>query len=352
MNLISLGWNDFWEEHFRNYQQPGFKAGRIAAEYKGIYRVYTEKGDFLAGISGKMRYQAAVRDHFPAVGDWVVLRDEDEASPVIHAVLPRKSKFSRKVAGKATEEQIIAANVDTVFLVTALNKDFNLRRIERYLTLAWESGANPVIVLSKADLCQDIPNKVQNAEAIALGVPVYVISSITGQGIESLEFHLGEGRTVALLGSSGAGKSTLINRLMGKPAQRTRDIRQGDDRGKHTTTSRELFLLPRGGLVVDTPGLRELQLWDSHEGFHETFEDVEFYAGQCRFTDCRHTSEPGCAVKRALAEGKLDPARFNHYLKLQKELAYLSRKENQQELLADKARWKKIHKEMKHYKPR
>jgi ribosome biogenesis GTPase len=351
VNLENIGWNSFFNNSFAPYSQQGYIAGRIAAEHKHIYRVYIEQGELLAAVSGKMRYEASGRRDFPAVGDWVVLSPTGEGKATIQAVLPRQSKFSRQTAGTTVEEQVIAANIDTVFLVAALNNDFNLRRLERYLTLAWESGANPVIILSKADLCNDINQKVLAIENIAPGVPVHVTSSQSGTGITELASHLRKGRTAALLGSSGAGKSTLINCLCGREAQKTAEIRQSDDRGRHTTTYRELIILPGGGLIIDTPGMRELQLWGTCEGL-QSFADISLLASQCRFKDCRHEGEPGCAVKAALENGRLDYDRYGNYRKLQKELAYLSRKENRQEYLAEKERWKKIHKQIKNHKKR
>ena len=353
MNLETLGWNSFFSNNFKPYLQQGYTVGRISAEHKHIYRVYTEQGELLAAVSGKLRYETSGRQDFPAVGDWVVLSARpDEGKATVHAILPRQSKFSRQTAGATVEEQVIAANIDTVFLVTALNNDFNLRRLERYLTLAWESGASPVVVLSKADLCDDVRQKVSDIEAVSIGVPIHVISSVNGTGVDELAAYLIRGRTAALLGSSGAGKSTLINRLTGRETQKVAEVRQGDDRGRHTTTYRELIISPQGALIIDTPGMRELQLWGSDEGLQDSFEDITLLAKRCRFTDCRHEGEPGCAVNAALDEGTLDYARFENYRKLQKELAYLSRKENLQESLAEKEKWKKIHKMMKKHKKR
>ncbi|GIP39100.1 ribosome small subunit-dependent GTPase [Paenibacillus sp. J31TS4] len=344
MKMKQLGWNPEREAAFHTYQQQGWVPGRVAMEHTHLYRVLTEEGDVLAEVSGRMRHEAAGRADYPAVGDWVALAvRQEEGRATIHGVLPRVSKFSRRAAGPTVEEQIVATNIDTVFLVSALNLDFNLRRLERYLTLAWESGANPVIVLSKADLSDRVEALTAEAAAIAPGVPVLPVSSVEGQGLEQLEPYLKEGETVALLGSSGAGKSTLINRLMGSERLRTGGIREGDDRGKHTTTHRELVVLPGGGMLIDTPGMRELQMWEAEEGLSGSFADVEELASTCRFPDCRHDREPGCAVKQALENGTLPRSRFDNYGKLQKELAFLARKENKSLQAAHKDKWKKIH---------
>ncbi|HWJ03863.1 MAG TPA: ribosome small subunit-dependent GTPase A [Verrucomicrobiae bacterium] len=354
MNLTELGWKDCFTASFRPFAEQGYSVGRVCAELKHVYRIYSEAGEHLAQISGRLRYDASGRGNYPAVGDWVAvsLPEEQGSRAVIHGILPRFSKFSRKAAGEVNSEQIVATNIDTVFLVTALNHDYNLRRLERYLTLAWESGASPVIILSKADLCKDAPERMAEVSSSAPGVPVHLMSSVSGQGIDQVIPYLREGSTVALLGSSGAGKSTLINRIAGKDIQRVSEVRHGDDRGRHTTTHRELIMLPQGGLIIDTPGMREVQLWGSGEGFDDTFEDITEFAVNCRFTDCRHGSEPGCAVQNALDSGVLDEARFQNYLKLKKELAYLARKENRLEQLAEKEKWKKINKQLKEIKPR
>ncbi|SDM88441.1 ribosome biogenesis GTPase [Paenibacillus sp. yr247] len=348
MIKADLGWNSFFEKAFEPYLNEGYRTGRVSLEHKHMYRVQTEAGEALAEVSGKMRHLALRREDYPAVGDWVVLSiREEEQRATIHAVLPRKSKFSRKVAGQVTEEQIVATNVDTVFLVNALNLDFNVRRIERYLVLAWESGANPVIVLSKADLCDDPEALAAEVAAVAVGVPIHIISSAANRGLEELAAYISQGQTVALLGSSGVGKSTLVNHIYGMDILDTGDIREGDDRGKHTTTHRELITLPGGGILIDTPGMRELQLWDASEGLSTSFQDIEELAKMCFFQDCKHGDEPKCAVKGALDERVLALDRFQSYVKLQKELAYLARKEDKGLQAAEKAKWKKIHQALK-----
>ncbi len=348
MNLELLGWNRFFAKNFDSYFQQGYTVGRVALEQKNTYLLYTEFGELSAEVTGKMRYQAERRIDFPAVGDWVVVSiigDEERAN--IHEILPRKSKFSRKTVGAQTDEQIIATNIDTVFLVSGLDRDFNLRRIERYLILVWESGANPVIILNKADLCDEVEQRKAEVEAIAPGVPIISLSAIENQGLDALTPYLGTGQTVALIGSSGVGKSTITNQLAKKDIQAVQTVRKGDNRGRHTTTHRELIILPSGGLLMDTPGMREIQMWNGSEGFQETFTDINTLATECRFRNCQHESEPGCAVQQALLDGTLDKQRFRNYRKLQQELEYNHRKQDQKASLAEKEKWKKIHKALR-----
>ncbi len=348
MYLDLLGWSSFFAKNFESYCQEGYSVGRVALEHKNTYILYTEHGELSAEVTGKIRYRASARQDFPAVGDWVVISVRDsEKRATIHAVLPRKSKFSRKTVGNKTEEQIVATNIDTVFLVTGLDGDFNLRRIERYLILVWESGANPVIILNKADLCDDIERYRDQVEAIALGVPLVVLSAAKNQGLDALTPYLSKGQTVALLGSSGVGKSTLTNQLVGQVVQSVREVRQGDDKGRHTTTHRELIVLPSGSLLIDTPGIREIQIWAKDESLQETFTDIKTLATQCRFQDCQHDSEPDCAVREAVEDGTLDYQRFLNHQKLQKELNYLVRKQDQKAHLAEKEKWKKITKSLR-----
>jgi ribosome biogenesis GTPase / thiamine phosphate phosphatase len=348
LKLEQLGWNSFFIESFKQYDQEEFRVGRVILEHKHLYRIMTEYGELLGDLTGRLRFNAVGREDFPAVGDWVVIRPRiEEKKATIQAVLPRKSKFSRKTAGEATEEQIVAANVDTVFLVSALNQDFNARRLERYLIMAWESGATPVIILNKADLCSNVEEVVAEVESVAFGVSIHPISALHQDGLDALNQYLLLGRTISLLGSSGVGKSTLMNRLLGREEQKVQEVREGDDRGRHTTTYRELFLLPSGACVIDTPGMRELQLWEGESGFQETFEDIQELASQCYFRDCQHGSEPKCAVKAAIAAGTLTKDRYESYIKLQRELAFLARKMDKKAQLAEKERWKKIHRELR-----
>jgi ribosome biogenesis GTPase len=350
LNMERLGWKPDMDEQFRRMAEPGDGYGRVALEHTHLYRIYTERGDMLAEVAGRLRHQAQGRNDYPAVGDWVVIgyREADNRA-IIRAVMPRFSKFSRKMAGLITDEQIVAANVDTVFLVNALNQDFNVRRLERYLVLAWESGANPVVLLTKADLCgeQESRERAAAAEAVAIGVPVHIVSAASGEGLEQLSPYLGEGQTVALLGSSGVGKSTIVNALYGRTIMQVSEIREGDDKGRHTTTHRELVPLPGGGVLIDTPGMRELQLWHADEGLDQGFRDIEELASRCRFGDCGHRREPGCAVQEALGGGKLAAERYDSYLKLQRELAYLARKEDSALRSKEKERWKKINMDMR-----
>jgi ribosome biogenesis GTPase len=350
MSLDLLGWNDFFASSFEPYAKKGFTVARVVIESKNTYILQGENIELSAEVTGKLRYRARERQDFPAVGDWVVISArEAEGTATIHDILPRKSKFSRKTVGQKTIEQIVATNIDTVFLVSGLDGDFNPRRIERYLILAWESGASPVIVLNKADLCQNLEKCLTEVAVVALGVTIVTISATTNQGLDELKEYLQPGQTVALLGSSGVGKSTITNQLMGETVQKVQAVRQGDDRGKHTTSHRELMLLSTGGLIIDTPGMREIQLWGGDEGLPETFMEIENLAQKCRFRNCQHHHEPGCAVQQALQEGILDESRFLNYQKLQKELKYMETKQDQREYIAEKEKWKKVTKAMRNY---
>ncbi|HEX8091281.1 MAG TPA: ribosome small subunit-dependent GTPase A [Blastocatellia bacterium] len=352
-DLKTLGWNSFFEKEFEPHKDHGHEAGRVALEYQGIYRVFTDGGELLAELTGKLRFQAHERADFPAVGDWVVItRNPSEGRASIHAILPRLSKFSRKAAGEATEEQIVATNVDTIFLVQGLDKNYNLRRIERYVALAQESGSRPVIILSKADLSGNAEGLSREVAKVAPGVPVHVISSKLNQGLDPLYQYLGTGLTVGFIGSSGVGKSTLINRLLGKEQQKTQEVREEDSKGRHTTVHRELIVLPRGGLLIDTPGMRELRLWDSGEGLTDTFSDIETFARDCYFGDCRHENEPDCAVKAAVAEGMLDAKRLESYKNLQAEKERQRSRQDVKPQLSRKEKTKLINKTFNKTKPR
>jgi ribosome biogenesis GTPase len=310
-SLGDLGWNSFFQKHFELMKLPGSVPARVISESKGSYQVYSQYGELTAKISGKTRYHSEVENQYPTVGDWVVIRPRvKEQKGTIHAVLPRKSKFSRKVAGERTEEQVVSANVETVFIVSGLDggRNFNLRRIERYLTLAWNSGATPVVVLNKVDLCPDFDVRIRDVEAIAPGISIHLVSAKERIGLGELRNYLARGHTIAFLGSSGVGKSALINALLGVEKQKIGEVRGDDLMGRHTTTRRELILLPGRGMVIDTPGMRET----------------------------------GCAVKAALDHGDLDSARLESYRKLQNELSYLASREEHSTRLHEKTKWKKI----------
>lgn len=340
MDLIQLGWNDHFESHFEPFAEQALEPFRVVRENKGNYIMLGRAGQLLAEVSGAFMHRSLSRAEFPAVGDWVAAAARHgEGRGTIHALLPRKSGFSRlavldgtkRRTGGKTDEQVLAANVDTVFLVSGLDGDFNVSRIERYLAIAWNSGATPVVILNKADLADDLDSHTARVEEIAFGVPVLAVSALANSGLDAFGEYLQPGLTVAFLGSSGVGKSTLINRLLGSEQLATQAVREYDSRGRHTTTHRELIVLPTGGIVIDTPGMREIQAWDDEDGLSRTFEDIESLAEGCRFADCRHVNEPGCAVQQALADGSLDAKRYRGYVKMQKELAHLQRRRNVKE---------------------
>ena len=316
--------------------------------------VGTEAGELAAEPAGTLRRAAQSGGLLPAVGDWVVLAEAIPTSgpAIIESILPRRSAISRKVKGKAAQVQVIAANVDTVFLVSGLDGDFNLRRIERALVAVWDTGARPVVVLTKSDLSKDVAEKVQAVEAIAAGVAVHAVSAREGVGIDALAPYRKRGSTIALLGSSGVGKSTLVNRLLGWDRQDTGGVREHDSRGRHTTTKRELIVLPEGGVLVDTPGLRELQLWEGEGGLDAVFADVTAGEGSCRFRDCSHTEEPGCAVRAAWAAGGVTPERVESYRKLQKELEHVATLRDERAELERKRRDKVVHRAARKHQPR
>jgi ribosome biogenesis GTPase len=359
--LRALGWDEALAAAFEPYAARGLRPARVTLEHQHIYRVADDEGEYLARVRGRMRHQAEAREAFPAVGDWVaikrqsdrVLRDggvRDGSLPdrglsdggvpdgeaAIEAVLPRRSRFSRKVAGNLTEEQVVAANIDIVFLVSGLDHDFNLRRIERYITTTMDGGATPVILLNKADLVEDVEAMVREAEAVAAGAPVHAISTKTGVGLDAFDRYLRPGVTAAFLGSSGVGKSSLINRLLGQTRQRVNDVREKDSRGRHTTTNRELIVTPGGGIIIDTPGMREMQLWDGTVA--DAFSDIDAIAADCHFRDCQHEQEPRCAVRAAVEDGRLTAARLASFHQIQKELAHQVVRQDQQARIAEKRR--------------
>jgi ribosome biogenesis GTPase len=349
MRLAALGWDEPFAAAFDALALGAdVEPARVAIGFNYLYRVWTGRGALDATVSGRLKHRAASRSELPAVGDWVALRRQPhQEKGAIVAVLPRRSAFSRRMAGAVTDEQIVAANVDIVFVVMGLDADFSLRRLERYLLLSHESGAAPVVVLTKMDLAEDVGARIAQAVSVAGMVPVHLVNPKSGAGIQHVGAHLAPGQTGALLGSSGVGKSTIINRLVGEDVRKTREVRESDQRGRHTTSHRELVVLPKGGLIIDTPGMRELQLWDAGESVRETFDDIETLAAACQFTDCRHRDEPRCAVKAAVAEGRLAPGRLESYLKLQDELTHLARQQDERALLEQKRQAKIMGKALK-----
>lgn len=345
MNLIELGWGPFFEEGYRQHNIEGLIPARVSREDRHLYLLLSEMGELVGQISGRFAHEAASKEEFPGVGDWVLAEKlPGEQKATIHAVLPRKSCFARQAPGGRTEMQVVAANVDNVFIVSGLDggRAFNLRRIERYLALAWESGASPVVVLNKVDVCDDVETCLARAESIAIGVPVHAVSAIEGTGVDELREYLAPGRTVALLGSSGVGKSALVNALLGEERQATGSVRANDLRGRHTTVRRELIVLGDGGMIVDTPGMRELQVLGDEQSVTGTFSDIEDLAMECKFRDCQHGQEAGCAVHMAIGRGELDAARFDSYLRLQREMAYHASLCDEGAKMTEKKKWKKI----------
>jgi ribosome biogenesis GTPase len=352
--LEAYGWDPVFADRFAPYGEQGLLPARVVVQYQGIYRVVTEDGELLAVVAGQLRHRAEGRLDYPAVGDWVAIRlDPDSDRATIHGVLERKSRFVRKISGSVVAEQVVAANVDVVLLVAGLDGDFNPRRLERYLVLAHESGARPIIVLSKTDMADNLDEAIRLARSVGgPDVPVHSVSAPRDEGYEALTAHLEPGRTVALLGSSGVGKSTIVNRLAGEELQRTQEVRATDGRGRHTTTHRQLILLESGGLLMYTPGMRSLQLWDVDEGVEETFADIEELAAACRFPDCEHESEPGCAVRAAIADGRLSSERLASYQKLVRELQALAARQDRQNRLFERRRSKQATRSVSRNAPR
>lgn len=351
MTVARYGWDAHFAKCFEPFRRQGFQAGRVISENKNHFRLLTSEGEFQAKCSGGMFYRSSGKGDLPVVGDWVAYKkiEKGEATGRIQHVLERKSKFSRKIPGKLTQEQPVAANVDTIFLISGLDNNYNLRRIERYLTLAWESGSTPVILLNKSDVCDNVEAKIREVEMVSGLATIHVISALHKTGLAELKQYLGEGKTVAALGSSGTGKSTLLNSLLGLSVQATKETGVAG-KGMHTTRLRELFILPSGTLFIDTPGMRELQLWNAESGIEDSFADISVLSNNCRFADCQHRNEPGCAVKAAVDSGELNERRFQNYLGMQKELEHLDQRQDTKAILEKKASDKRFGKMLKRMK--
>jgi len=342
-DLDAFGWNEHFAELFGAIPLKGILPARVAVQQKHRYILYSAVGERPGEIAGRIHYEAHGTEDYPVVGDWVAARERPgEAMMTILAVLPRRTCFARKAVGVGTVEQIIAANIDTVFVVNGFDAGINPRRVERYLVLTAESGARAVIVLNKSDLVNDVDETVRGLASIARDTPIIVMSAVRDEGIDKLLAFLPYGSTGAMLGPSGVGKSTIINHLLGQNRLATGEVRAADKKGRHTTSHRELVILPGGGLLIDTPGMRELQLWGGEEGVHETFSDIDALAGACKFRDCTHAAEPGCAVRAALEDGRLDRARHASFQKLQKEVAYQQRLVDKTASLKEKQKVKRI----------
>jgi ribosome biogenesis GTPase / thiamine phosphate phosphatase len=355
LSLENLGWSDFYQKNYdeiKSKYDPNIIPARVSIEYLSSYKLYSEQGELSGMLAGKFHYQSQGHKDFPVVGDWVLVKPVlNEEKAIIQHILPRKTKFSRKEAGQKTDEQIIAANIDLIFLMSSMNIEFNPNRIQRYLALIFESGAEPVILLNKSDLAEDKNYFVGKVKEINSDIPVYCISSIYHEGIEDLKKYFSENTTSAVIGSSGVGKSTFINELLGENYSATQEISLYKDRGIHTTAHRELIILPSGGLIIDTPGMREVQLWEAGEGISEVYSDLEELSLECKFSDCKHESEPGCAIQKAIEEGIITEERLKSFKKLERELNRLEMNRNKREKSIEKRKFKQISKSIrKHYK--
>ena len=348
MTLGDMGWDDGFSAAFDALDEPGLTPARVGIEHNHFYRVLTAGGELVAQAAGRLRHRAAGQDELPAVGDWVAVAiGAHDGKATIRAILPRRSSFSRKAAGDPTARQVVAANIDVVLVVAGLDGDFSPRRIERYLVATADSGARPAVVLNKADLEENLALRIAEVRRAAPDVPVHPTCCKTGQGMEDLARYLEPGRTLALLGSSGVGKSTIINRLLGEARQKTQAVRSADSRGRHTTIHRELIAAPGGGIIIDTPGMRELQLWDSDRALEDAFAEIDALAADCRFRDCRHRQEPGCAVRAAVEAGTLPAIRLTHYLRLEDERAHLDRRRDELARLEEKKRTRVVHRALR-----
>ena len=349
--LVAFGWTPELALAHAPHAELGREPARVVAEDRGSYQLVAASGEIRAAVSGRFRHEAnADPSAFPAVGDWVAVEAGQTGETIIHALLPRRSALVRQAPGKRTEAQVLGANLDVVFVVASLNADLNLRRLERYVAAAWESGAEPIVLLSKADLGGDTDAVLLAVGAVTAGATVVVLSSFDGRGVDEVRERIGAGQTVAFVGSSGVGKSTLLNKLAGEELAFVREIREDDARGRHTTTRRQLHLLPDGGLVLDTPGMREFSLWDS-DALEQTFADIDDIVERCKFGNCSHNGEPGCAIAAALADGSLDADRYEGWQKLQRETAHHERRVDALARAEERRKWKAIGKAVtKHMK--
>ncbi|HEV8546093.1 MAG TPA: ribosome small subunit-dependent GTPase A [Candidatus Limnocylindrales bacterium] len=344
LGLEEFGWSPIQSALFDAHASGDRLPGRVVAEDRGSYVVRLADGERRASVTGRFRFESGDDPAaFPSVGDWVVVETRDDGASV-HAVLPRRTSVLRHAPGNRSVAQVIAANVDILFVVASLNADFNIRRLERYVAFAWESGADPVVILSKADLAEDLDGVMGAVEAVAVGVPILTVSAVDGRGIDELRSLIRAGATVAFVGSSGVGKSTLVNALAGEDLVAVSAIREGDARGRHTTTRRQLHLMPGGGLILDTPGMRELGLWDVDAGIDRSFADIDALTAKCRYSNCRHASDDGCALNAAVADGDLQPERLAAWRKLEGEARHLERRVNALARSAERQKWKTIHK--------
>ncbi|MGA1822622.1 MAG: ribosome small subunit-dependent GTPase A [Thermoplasmatota archaeon] len=347
LNLHDLGWNNHFQSQLEELSIDAIAPGRVFKIDGPIYRLYTEAGEISARVPGRMFRDAETGSELPGIGDWVLFKELDSAN-MIFKVLHRSSKVSRKVPGKEAREQLIAANIDIIFIVMGLDDDFNLRRMERYIAMVKVSGAVPVVILNKSDLNPLSEEIISNVRDEQNDVPVHLISALKGSGLDVISGYLGKGVTIALVGSSGAGKSTLINAILGEERLKTGSVREKDGKGRHVTTARELIVVPGGGLVVDNPGMREIQLWGDESSVSEAFPDIEELSASCRFKDCRHISEPGCSVKEAVDSGEISRERYDNYLKMMREIAHLRIRKDKSAEAAERARWRGIMKDVKY----
>jgi ribosome biogenesis GTPase len=357
MDLKSLGFDIFFEKHFSKLENKNLQPARIINEQKQRYKVISKDGEFYAEISGKFQYNSKLKADYPAVGDWVSIEKQNEDSVIIHDLLPRKTFFQRNVAssnkrlsGGVTESQVLASNIDIVFIVVGLDNNFNVRRIERYLTQVWDSGARPIIILNKSDLCDDLEDKVMQIEQITSQTPILTISATNDKSLEQVKEYLKFGESIVLLGSSGVGKSTIINTILGYDRQKTSEISDAIKKGTHTTTSRELIILETGGILIDTPGIKELQLWADEESLSNNFKDIERLISKCKFTNCQHDTEPGCAILKAIENDNLDIDRWKSYLDIKKEISNLKTRKIKSHVQEKKESDKKLSKMIREHK--